>query len=372
MCGTTHIPVNAYYLDTPLAYSRQNIEIPIVFHIVYESDDQNLGDAILLSQLEVINEDFTRVHPRTKELPKKFNQKVASPGIRFCLASTDPLGNPSTGIIRVPTTVENVGNQSAKIRGDRIIKDSELGGSSPWDEELYLNVWIGQRDDDITGDATFPNDPDETEFEGIVLDYRVVGNNPDQEGPFNKGRTLTHEIGHYLNVFHLYGSETGCFTDDDFVEDTPTQFGPYFGSCEEAVFSCGSQDMDTNFMNFRDDDCLFYFTKGQVDRMLFTLFNERYELINSQTCSTVKPIPPDPLKFAPIINLPNGLEIPLNTLNEEDYTLFLFDMRGQLIWKQKATAEHKYVIRNSEIPTGIYNLVLALNNELFTRKVFIN
>ncbi len=371
-CGTTHIPTNATEINTTPSYPRLNIEIPIVIHVVWHSEEENLPDNVLTDQIEVINEDFNRLNPLTKHLPKSFHKKVGTPGISFCLAKTDPQGNPSNGIIRTKTQQTDIANQSSLSNGDRRIKESELGGSSPWDTELYLNIWIGSRSDGLTGEATFPNDPDETEADGIILDFSVVGRRPDTDSPFNLGRTLTHEIGHYLNVFHLYGSETGCFNDDDLVDDTPSQFGPYFGSCDEEVSSCGSKDMDTNFMNFRDDRCLFYFTKGQVDRMLQTLFTTRYALINSKTCSELKPLPPDPLRLAPIVNLPNGIEIPLRTLNEEEYTLTLYDFSGRRIWRQDSNPEHRYVILNSEVHSNIYVLVLALKDQIFSRKVFIN
>jgi len=342
-CGTHHIPANAQSIEVPISVNRQSIEIPIVFHIVYRSDEENISKETIMSQLEVINQDYSSIDPLTRELPNSFNKKVASPGISFCLAQTDPFGQASDGIVRVPTQTTLVGSQSQTVGGERRIKDSELGGSSAWDTDRYLNVWIGARDDGIAGDATFPDDPDETESDGIVLDYKVVGLRPATDSPFNLGRTLTHEIGHYLNVFHLYGAETGCFNDDDLVSDTPNQFGPYFGLCQEGVSSCGSRDMDTNFMNFRDDSCLFYFTKGQVDRMIQTLFTVRYELISSETCSAGKPIPPDPLRVAPIVTLPNGLEIPLTTLSEETYSLSLFDTSGRLVWRADSNPDHQYM-----------------------------
>lgn len=371
-CGTTHIPVNATTVTLQNAYPRQNIEIPIVFHVLHNSDEENISEEIILSQLSAINQDYSRLDPLTSDLPKRFNNRVASPGISFCLAQTDPFGNPSDGIIRTQVFEENIANKSKTIDGERILKDSELGGQSAWDTDRYLNVWIAARDDGITGDATFPDDPSESESDGIVLDYKVVGYRLEDEGPFNLGRTLTHEIGHYLNVFHLYGSETGCFNDDDLVDDTPNQFGPYYGQCTEEVASCGDRDMDTNFMNFRDDNCIFYFTRGQVDRMIQTLFTSRYNLIGSETCSSGIPIPPDPLKLAPIISLANGIEIPLNTLSEQSYSLSLYDISGRIMWRSKSNAQHRYMIDNLGLYSNIYILVLELDSKVFARRVYIN
>lgn len=372
-CGTTHIPDNAQPIHETFTSSiRDNIEIPVVFHLLYRSEEENLSEELILSQLDVINRDYNQIDPLTKGLPKKFDKKVASPGISFCLASVDPFGNSTDGIIRVNTSVKNVANSDLLFNGERVIKSSELGGSSAWDQELYLNIWIGARDDGITGDATFPDDPEETETDGIVLAYDVVGFRPGREGRFNLGRTLTHEIGHYLNVFHPHGSETGCFSDDDLIEDTPKQSGPYFGKCDEEVSSCGSQDMDTNFMNFRDDECLFFFTQGQVDRMMQTLFSSRYKLINSQTCSNVSPTPPNPLKVAPILNLSEGIEIPLFAISNQQYKLFLYDTSGRRVWQTNSNQEHLYSTANLGLSSNIYILILELEGAVFSRKVFIN
>ncbi len=372
-CGTRHIPVNAEPIhETFSSLNRDNIEIPVVFHILYSNEDQDLSEELILSQIEVINRDYNQKDPLVKRLPGKFDKKVSTPGISFCLASVDPFGNSTDGIIRVNTSMNNIANADQQVNGERVIKSSELGGSSAWDHELYLNIWIGARNDDITGDATFPDDPEETETDGIVLDYNVVGFRPEVEGRFNLGRTLTHEIAHYLNVYHPYGAETGCFNDDDLVEDTPNQFGPYYGKCDEEVSSCGSQDMDTNFMNFRDDDCLFYFTEGQVDRMMQTLFSTRYKLISSQTCSDARPTPSDPLKFAPILTLTQGIEIPLDILSNQEYKLHLYDTAGRKVWQTDSNLEHRYSISNLGLGSNIYILILEIEDEAFSRKVFIN
>lgn len=371
-CGTHHMPPNAAQVYEPTATPRQKIEIPIVFHVLYNSPNENISEDLLRSQIDAINQDYSRIDPQTSELPKRFTNRVASPGITFCLAQTDPFGNPSNGIVRKQVFESNIANKTKTISGERMAKDSELGGQSAWDTERYLNVWIAARNDGITGDATFPNDPSETESDGIVLDYNVVGYRPDDEGPFNLGRTLTHEIGHYLNVFHLYGSETGCFNDDDLVDDTPNQFGPYYGQCQEEVASCGDRDMDTNFMNFRDDNCIFYFTRGQVDRMIQTLFTTRYSLISSETCSLGKPVPPDPLKLAPILSFSNGIEIPLKTLSEQSYSLTLYDITGRIVWRTDSTPEHRYLINNLGNTSNIYILALELDSSIFTRRVYIS
>ena len=115
--------------------------------------------------------------------------------------------------------------------------------------------------------------------------------------------------------------------------------------------------MDTNFMNFRDDECLFYFTQGQVDRMMQTLFSSRYKLISSQTCSDVRPAPSNPLKVAPILTLSQGIEIPLFALSNQEYKLFLYDTSGRRIWQTSSNPEHRYSTASLSLGANILSLI---------------
>ncbi|MFT4565272.1 MAG: hypothetical protein ACI9FN_000223, partial [Saprospiraceae bacterium] len=256
--------------------------------------------------------------------------------------------------------------------GIRRIKSTELGGSDPWNTKRYLNIWIGARDDGLLGDATFPNEEDPNKIDGIVISHKVLGRRPDLDSPFNLGRTLTHEIAHYLNLNHLSGTETGCFTDDDGVEDTPNQFEEYFGTCSDRVESCDSRDMDMNFMSFRDDACLVFFTKGQVARMTETLFTDRFELISSNTCSESNPLAPDPLRIAKVHTFADQLEVSLVTLVNREYTLEVFDIVGRYQTKFENNPAHTYRLPFLDYSSGIYLLRLEVAGKQFVRKVYID
>ena len=228
------------------AMTRNEIILPIVFHVVWSNPEENISEELLRSQLQVINDDFNRLNPDIINVPQRFQDDVSSIGIRFCLAQQDPDGNPHPGIIRVQTAVEFIGGQKEAESNISLIKNSSLGGSDAWDPERFLNVWIGARNDGIAGMATFPTAEEAgTSEDGIELDYTVVGIRNDNSA-FNLGRTLTHEIGHYLNLEHPWGSTVSCFNEGDFVEDTPDQGEVYFGCIEDDRRSCGSIDMVNN------------------------------------------------------------------------------------------------------------------------------
>lgn len=370
-CNTTQAFSDAV-TTSDFSYPREGIEIPVVFHIVWNHSGQNIPDEYIFTQLDVLNEDYNGINEDLTILPSEFEKVQGNPGISFCLASKDPQGRPTNGIIRKNTSIVDVGNQQNLVEGRRRIKNTDLGGSDPWNTSRYLNIWVGARADGLLGDATFPNEEDPNKIDGIVVSSRAIGRRPDLDSPFNLGRTLTHEIAHYLNLNHLSGTETGCFTDDDGIEDTPNQFEEYFGPCTDPVESCESRDMDMNFMSFRDDACLVFFTKGQIARMTETLFTERFELISSNTCGISNPLAPDPLKLAKIYTLANELQVALVTLVNREYDLEVYDILGRFHTRIPNNIAHTYRLQYSDYPSGIYLLRLQVAGKSFIRKVYID
>lgn len=356
----------------PLSFPRDQIEIPIVFHIIWNQEEHNIPDEYIYSELEVLNEDYNMLNEDIIDVPAEFKKHIGNPNISFCLANRDPADKPSNGIIRKKTRWVNIAGQRQIVDGRRRIKSDELGGSDPWNTKRYLNVWIGDRTDGLLGDATFPTEEDANKIDGIVISHIAVGRRLDVDSPFNKGRTLTHEIAHYLNLYHLSGSESGCFTDGDFVEDTPTQFEEYFGTCENPVVSCDSRDMDTNFLSLRDDACLTFFTKGQVTRMTESLFTHRFELISSNTCSQSNPLPPDPLKIAEVFTMQDHIEISLPTLANRDYSIDVLDVMGRYQTTIYNNPGHIYRLNYRDYPSGIYIVLLHVAGKRYSRKIYID
>jgi hypothetical protein len=264
--------------------SRTVVNIPVVFHVVWRMPVENISDEQILSQLNVLNRDFRLTNNTNGLLPAIFQPFAADVELNFCLAQRTPEGFPTNGIVRVNTQLPFIGDRI--INGRKIICYNSDGGSSAWDVNRYLNVWIGSRQF-FPAEASFPGGavPEE---DGIIISPKFVGTTgtaaPNM--PYHLGRTLTHEIGHYLNLFHLWGSGLpGSCTQSDGVADTPVQSRTYISECPaHPQISCGSADMFMNFMNYTDDACMIMFTLGQKDRIWTALNLLRAGLLSSDGC----------------------------------------------------------------------------------------
>jgi hypothetical protein len=263
-----------------LPYQRTGnvITIPVVVHIVYRTTAQNISDAQVQSQIQVLNEDFRRLNADAVNTPSLFQSVAADAEIQFCLATRDPLGNPTNGITRTQTT-----KTSFSVYTDDV-KYSSQGGKDAWPTDQYLNIWVCNLGGNVLGYAQFPNGgPAATD--GVVIDYRYFGRGGSAQAPYNKGRTATHEVGHWLNLRHIWG-DAQC--GDDYVNDTPVQQGPNYGCPTFPKPSCGNtSDMFMNYMDYTDDACMNLFTQGQKTRMRAVLAPNgfRASLTSSLGCS---------------------------------------------------------------------------------------
>lgn len=248
--------------------------VPVVVHIVSNSDvpAENISDAQIQSQIDVIYKDFRGFNSEFQNIQDNIWPQAADMQIEFYMAQIDPDGNPTNGITRKETDVSSWGTTNR-------IKRSADGGVDAWDTTAYLNFWIGNIGSGVLGYASFP-DQAGSPNDGIVMspeyfgssDYEVAaGESFYLSAPFDKGRTTTHEIGHYLNLFHLWENFDGDGCDfDDLVEDTPNTDAANF-DCEIGHMSCGTEDMVENYMDYSDDACMGLFTEGQKNRMRATL-----------------------------------------------------------------------------------------------------
>ncbi len=263
------------------AFSQQAtdvITIPVVVHVVYNTSEQNISDEQIRSQIAVLNNDYRKKNADASHIPDAFKSRAADAGIEFKLATIDPVGMPTTGIIRKRTSELSFGT-------DDKIKSSLTGGDDGWDRNQYLNLWVGNVNGGILGYASAPGCA--AAKDGVVIRYNVFGTTPNVQPPYNKGRTTTHEIGHWLGLRHIWG-DAQC--GDDKIEDTPPQSGPTRGCPSGVIISCTSGaagNMYMNFMDFTDDACTNMFTRGQVARMreLFLLGGARFALLSSGKAS---------------------------------------------------------------------------------------
>ncbi len=244
--------------------------IPVVVHVVWNTAAQNISDAQIQSQIDVLNRDFRMTNPDIGQVPAAWQPLTADARIEFFLAATDPNGNPTNGITRTPTNVASF------AQAGNPVKFAAQGGADAWPADKYLNIWVCPLGGGLLGYAQFPGGPANTD--GVVILQSAFGTIGTATSPFDKGRTATHEIGHWLNLFHIWGDDgTGCGGSDE-VADTPNAAGPNYGCPAFPHATCGNGpngDMFVNYMDYTDDACMFMFTAGQVARMQAALDGPR-------------------------------------------------------------------------------------------------
>ena len=260
------------------------VTIPVVFHIVYKTSTQNISDARCIAQLNQLNLDYSKLNSDTNTVPSVFRGVAAETKIQFCLAQRDPNGNTTTGIIRKTTT-------TTSFSDDDKVKAASTGGDDAWPSSSYLNIWVCNLGNGILGYAQFPNGGSAS-TDGVVLLYSTVGSllspAPTSGAPYNVGRTATHEVGHWLNLRHIWG-DANC--GNDLVGDTPTQQTSNYGCPTFPQVTCSNGpngDMFMNYMDYVDDRCMQMFTAGQVVRMnaLFSSTGARKSLLTSLGCQS--------------------------------------------------------------------------------------
>jgi Pregnancy-associated plasma protein-A len=255
------------------ARRTQVARIPVVVHVLYNTDAQKLPDEQIHRQIEVLNHDFRKTNEDLQRVPSEFKRFTADAMIEFGLAKRDPSGQPTDGITRRQTPVATFTPDSADpnrqiLELDRKIKRVAGGGTAAWPRDRYLNLWVCNMNKDPLGYAQFPGGASETD--GVVIDFTAFGVGGTAQAPYNLGRTLTHEIGHWFNLLHIWGDDDQGCGGSDSIEDTPNQAGANFGEPTFPHRTCGNGpngDMFMNFMDYTDDIAMQMFTAGQVERM---------------------------------------------------------------------------------------------------------
>ena len=236
----------------------QVIIIPVVVHVLYNNESNNLSEAVINRQIEILNRDFNLAGDDASKIPSAFSPRAGVANIRFQLAKVDPDGRATTGINRKKSSREFWGN-------DDKIKDPASGGVKPWDSRSYLNIWVGNLVPGLLGYSSAPGGP--AHLDGVVIRTNVFGGG---SGSFSMGRTTVHEVGHWLNLKHLWG-DGECGSDG--VDDTPQQrrYNQGCPSFPKLNTTCGdgnsAGEMFMNFMDFTDDACMLMFSNGQISRM---------------------------------------------------------------------------------------------------------
>ena len=353
------------------------IRVPVVVHVIHNQINglftgSNISDEQIYSQIKVLNEDY-----RKKEGTPGFNVNPlgADVEIEFFLASIDPSGIPTSGIKRVysPKISFNIVND----------KDRQLMSNlSYWDSNKYLNIWVAPLSSGYIGYGEFPFsesvegldlDSDES-LDGVFIDYTVFGRKigTNKSGLYSFGRTVTHEVGHWMGLYHTWGDQR-CGT--DYVADTPlTTSSNSSAFCRDVFSTCTgtrTRNMIENYMDYSPDSCMNIFTQGQKQRMrtALDLSKRRKRVLNYAKFQ----LPPS---TALQVNFENPLPISSSQFQVllpdfQDFNLVIRDIFGREVYNQSYIDLPSTIITlpKGNITPGVYILSVTSKQQVVQKKL---
>ena len=310
--------------------------IRVVVHIIHNGEPvgtgTNIPDAQVISQIRVLNEDFQRRNSDATKTLAIFKPVAAAMAVNFVLATEDPNGNPSSGILRVK------GTKTGYTRD----QSADAKALSYWPAENYVNIWVCNLTDyfgftqfPVTTLAGIGQASNNRLTDGIIINYRGIGSTDDGpfavDGRYNKGRILSHEMGHYFGLRHIWGDGKDCSA-SDYVEDTPAQSQPTEYCPVELLPDCNNKPrMYQNYMDYTYDACMNLFTQGQVDRMLTVMENSPRRKSLLVASGDINP-PQFPALFSPNNDGVNDNWSWANTLDYTDCRLLVYDRFGDVVY----------------------------------------
>ncbi len=367
--------------------------IPVVVHVVYNTSAQNIPDSVIYNQIQVLNEDYNRINADTVNMRSDFDIVKGSPQIQFILAQVDEFGNPTTGITRTQTSTTSFGSIGI-ITGDfsdlENVKSTANGGHDPWDQNRYLNIWVCDMSlfgiPALLGYATppsnLPNWPPGSNpglSDGVVIQFQAFGsNNPNAldlgQGAIDvRGRTATHEVGHYLGLRHIWGD--GDCNEQDGIDDTPNaddqsqqDCNPNKNTCVDNIQGVDLPDMIENYMDYSAETCQNSFTQGQVDLMHGVLENQRYDLVHNNFASL------DELEEFNWTIAPNPANDQINIASKSTIEqIEIVSLTGAIVqsYDYGMEKENERTIPVSNLENGIYIVKIKTNNSAASKRIVI-
>ena len=362
-----------------------DVKIPVVFHVLYNNNTEMISENQVMSQLYALNNDFgnyavTIDHPAIME--EQFQERMNYMSIQFCLPKLEGNLADSSAINFYSTTRQEWEmNDAMKIPAN--------GGISPWDTDSFLNVWIVDLADSVSGYAQLPGGPNATD--GIVIDYEFIGTTGTVSSPYDLGKTMTHLAGNYLGLHSLWGASRCA---DDYVRDTPIHNAPNYNCPDYKHFSIctGEVEMTMNFMDNSNDECLQFFTTGQMYRLHSFLspggprsglmgnktdcptgtFNEEI-VVESRIDNTKNKFQKDKLKIFPNPGRDN-INVEYQLVKNAPVNLLVTDLNGKLIINLKGLnpALGTLSLNTTDWSSGVYLVSLRQSGtEVLTEKLII-
>jgi hypothetical protein len=344
--------------------------IPVIVHVVYNTPEQNISDAQVQSQIDVLNEDFTATNKDYNGYDAGYGAVKGDMSIKFCVVQ----------IRHVATTKKSFGFADQ-------VKKTKTGGDDAIDPEHTLNIWVCNLGQNLLGYAQFPGGAPET-F-GIVILYSAFGRGTQYNllSDYNLGRTATHEVGHCLGLRHIWG-DARC--GNDLVDDTPLHNDANFGCPGEGHRStCTGTPLEMwmNYMDYTDDRCMYFFSDGQVGRANFYISNDPQlmTIVNSGACTsgpgnkliTVQQTVPETNhgSFAVYPTVTAGpATINYSAINSGLVQLNVYNQSGMLVMKQQmvvVAGENSKQLDLTGLSNGFYLVQINQNNQRSIQKIII-
>lgn len=376
--------------------------IPVIFHIIHSGEaagtGSNISQAQITSQLSILNAAFRKTNSdlATYVTQSSFLSSAADVEINFCAAKVDPSGVNllEPGIDRIDLSTKGWAILPYTVS---YIQSTVKPGSS-WNPNKYFNVWVlsfGGVDANTLGYAQFPTvsgsngsvadmagQGGAANTDGVVIGYSYVGATP-FGAPYNKGKTLVHETGHWLGLWHIWGDDGVAYTGSDFVSDTPNQSDENYtcpssnGAVSADACAGSSGAMYQNYMDYSDDKCLVMFTLGQKIRMQAVMANcvRRASLNSSNVCTAVglkenaynvqMNIWPNPTN--------DELYIEINLMEVQDYMISIVNTLGQSIKEDREIQSNggKHKMNLLGVNPGIYFVVLKSKSGTVVKRLIL-
>jgi len=384
---------------------KTTLNIPVVIHIIHKSTHSNVGvgtnisNAQIEDALKVLNEDYSKTNPEYPNPPRNtFLNYWGDPDMKFCLATSDPSGNPTNGITRTSTIVADW--DADNNFESNAMKKTVNGGMDAWDPSKYLNIWVCNLSNSNGGGITLgyaylPGLQSWNAWkDGLVIDFQYFGT-IGGASPSSDGRTATHEIGHYLGLYHTFCEESDsqgnpicCDNDDNNgggnIDDTPATKDIYFGNVSSSTnnntcndinypntFSTNVLDMDENFMAYSSNSWMF--TDDQVNVMNSTLNGYRSSLKNSNVSMNCEGSVVTGLNNYQLENIniyPNPTQGKLNIVSDYKInSLIIANVIGRKILYKNDFSSNTIDISSFE--NGIYFIHINTNKGTHIKKIIL-